>query len=443
MLNVIISHELTVFLNIIGCKRLESLQRNFHKLECLQTLSCDGCSNLKSFPNIEKEMRSLRKLHLRHTGIMELPSSISNLNGLEKLDLGYCKNLSSLPDSIYSLSSLQTLNLLECSKLVGFPGINIGSLKALKYLDLSYCENIESLLNNIGSLSSLHTLSLVGCSKLKGFPDINFGSLKALESLDFSGCRNLESLPVSIYNVSSLKTLRITHCPKLKDMLEIQLGVDWRPPRTCHISNSAIIWDDHWHDCFSSLEALDSQCPLSSLVELSVRKFCDMEEDILSGSFHLSSLEILSLGNFPSVAGGILDEIFHLSSLVELSLTRCKPTEEGIPSDIWNLSLLQQLSLHDCNLMEGNILNHICHLTSLEKLHLGWNHFSSIPAGISRLSNLKALDLSHCKKLQQIPELPSSLRFLDAHCSDGISSSPSLLTIIHSMVNCFKSEIEV
>ncbi|KAJ9676040.1 hypothetical protein PVL29_024839 [Vitis rotundifolia] len=166
-----------------------------------------------------------------------------------------------------------------------------------------------------------------------------------------------------------------------------------------------------------------------------------MEKDILSGSFHLSSLQILSLGNFPSMAEGILDKIFHLSSLVKLYLTKCKLKEEGIPSDIRNLSPLQQLSLHDCNLMEGKILNHICHLTSLEELYLGWNHFSSIPAGISRLSNLKALDLSHCKNLQQIPELPSSLRFLDAHCSDGISSSPSLLPS-HSMVNCFKSRIE-
>ena len=339
-------------------------------------------------------MRSLRKLNLSHTSIMELTSSIRHLNGLEELDLSNCKNLLSLPDSIGSLNSLQTLDLVECSKLVGFTNINIGSLKAL-------------------------------------------------ELLDFSRCRNLESLPVSIYNLSSLKTLGITNCPKLEEMLEIKLGVDWPfSPLTCHISNSAITWYDDWHDCFSSLEALNPQCPLSSLVELSVRKFYGMEEDILSGSFHLSSLKILSLGNFPSMAGGILDKIFHLSSLVKLSLTKCKPTEEGIPSDIRNLSPLQQLSLHDCNLMEGKILNHICHLTSLEELYLGWNHFSSIPAGISRLSNLKALDLSHCKKLQQIPELPSSLRFLDAHCPDRISSSPLLLPI-HSMVNCFKSKIEV
>ncbi|XP_034679882.1 disease resistance protein RPV1-like [Vitis riparia] len=428
-------------LELTGCERLESLPRNLHKLECLQTLSCNGCSNLKSFPEIKEEMRSLRKLNLSHTGITELPSSIGNLNGLEDLDLGYCRNLLSLPDSIYSLSSLRTLDLVECSELVGFPDINIGSLKALEYLDLSWCENLESLPNSIGGLSSLQTLLLKRCSKLKGFPDINIGSLKALESLDFSCCRNLESLPVSIYNLSSLKSLKVTNCPKLKEMLEMKLGIDPSPwlfsPVTCHISNSKIIWDDG----FSSLEALNPQCLLSSLVELSVRKFYGMEKDILSGSFHLSSLQILSLGNFPSMAEGILDKIFHLSSLVKLSLTKCKLKEEGIPSDIRNLSPLQQLSLRDCNLMEGKILNHICHLTSLEELYLGWNHFSSIPAGISRLSNLKALDLSHCKNLQQIPELPSSLRFLDAHCSDGISSSPSLLPI-HSMVNCFKSEIE-
>ncbi|XP_034679886.1 disease resistance protein RPV1-like [Vitis riparia] len=433
-------------LNLSLCSKLKSLPRNLHKLKCLQTLSCDYCSNLESFPEIEEEMRSLRKLNLSYTGITELPSSIRHLNGLEHLDLSSCNNLLSLPDSISSLSSLRTLSLKFCSKLKDFAYINIGSLKALKFFDLSWCENLESLPNSIGSLSSLQTLLLRRCSKLKSFPDINIGSLKALESLDFFGCRNLESLPESIYNLSSLKTLQINGCPKLKEMLEIKLAVcsrTWQfAPLTCHISNSAIIWDYGRHNYFSLLEALDPRCPLSSsLEELSVRKFFGMEEHILSGSFHLSSLQILSLGSFPRVVEGFLDDIFHLSSLVELYLTKCKPKEEGIPSDIWNLSPLQKLSPRDCNLMEGKILKHICHLTSLEVLHLGWNHFSSIPAGRSRLSNLKALDLSDCKNLLQLPELPSSLRVLDAHCSDGISSSPSLLPI-HSMVNCFKSEIE-
>ena len=138
--------------------------------------------------------------------------------------------------------------------------------------------------------------------------------------------------------------------------------------------------------------------------------------------------------------GGILGDIFHLSSLVNLSLRNCKLMEDGIPGDIWNLPSLLKLSLSNCNLTEGEILNHICYLSSLEELYLDQNHFRSIPTGISQLSNLKGLSLSHCKNLLQIPELPASLRFLDAHCSHAISSSPSFLPI-HSMVNCFKSEL--
>ncbi|RVW11952.1 hypothetical protein CK203_091835 [Vitis vinifera] len=39
----------------------------------------------------------------------------------------------------------------------------------------------------------------------------------------------------------------------------------------------------------------------------------------------------------------------------------------------------------------------------------------SIPSGISQLCKLRYLDISHCKMLQDIPELPSSLREIDAH----------------------------
>ena len=136
----------------------------------------------------------------------------------------------------------------------------------------------------------------------------------------------------------------------------------------------------------------------------------------------------------------IEDSSYHQRE--ELSLSECNLMEVGTLHYVWNLSSLLRLYLRNCNLMEGEIPNHIWHLSSLEELYLDGNHFSSLPAGINRLTNLRVLDLSHCKNLQQIPELPSSLRFLDAHCSGGISSSPSPLPI-HSMVNCFKPEIPV
>lgn len=107
---------LTVFfLNMTGCRRLERLPGNIHKLKRLQTLSCSFCLEMKSFPEIEENMGKLRELNFRRTGITELPSSIRHLNGLEDLDLSCCTRLWNLPDSICCLSSLQALSLAGCS----------------------------------------------------------------------------------------------------------------------------------------------------------------------------------------------------------------------------------------------------------------------------------------------------------------------------------------
>ena len=65
------------------CKNLESLPSTICELKSLTTLSCSGCSRLKSFPEIPpKGLENLRKLHLDGTAIQELPSSIGSLKGL-------------------------------------------------------------------------------------------------------------------------------------------------------------------------------------------------------------------------------------------------------------------------------------------------------------------------------------------------------------------------
>ena len=338
-----------------------------------------------------------------------------------------CIRLKNLPRNLHKLECLQTLLLKGCSNLKNFPEIK-DDMKNLKMLDLSK-------------------------TAIKELPS-SIGHLQALENLDLSGCEDLESLPVSICNLSSLQTLNVNNCQKLEGILMLDLGGDLCSLRsvhvTCHVLKSGVIWSN---DRFSSLKTLNPHCgqreeeilnhicPLSSLVQLSVRNSSLVEREILSDSFRLSSLQVLSLRNLHPLKWEILSYISHQSSLVELSLSKCNLMEVGIPHDIIrNLSSLLSLSLSNCNLMEGEILNHIWQLSSLEKLSLDRNHFSSLPAGISQLSNLKGLKLSHCKNLLQIPELPSSVQFLDANCSDGISSRPSVPPI-RSLINCFKSEL--
>ena len=271
--------------------------------------------------------------------------------------------------------------------------------------------------------------------------------LNGLEYFDLSQCKNLVSLPESICNLRSLEILDVRGCSKL-ERLVVEPNEEWY--LTCCILKPGITWDN---DCFSSLNTLNLQShqmeaeapnhpilPLLSLVELSVRNSRYLRN--FSDGFHLSSLKVLSVGNFNPVARGLIfNGIFLQSSLRRLSLHNCNLMEKGIIStNIWNLSSLVSLSLSNCSLREGDILNHICHLSSLKELSLEANHFSSIPDSFNRLSNLRGLNLSHCKQLRYIPELPSSLLFLDAHCSDGISSSPSLVSL-YSKFNRFETEL--
>ncbi|RVW38663.1 putative WRKY transcription factor 19 [Vitis vinifera] len=84
-----------------GCVNLELLPRGIYKWKHLLTLSCNGCSKLERFPEIKGNMRELRVLDLSGTAIMDLPSSITHLNGLQTL---------LLKDS-YALALMQIGNL--------------------------------------------------------------------------------------------------------------------------------------------------------------------------------------------------------------------------------------------------------------------------------------------------------------------------------------------
>ena len=268
--------------------------------------------------------------------------------------------------------------------------------------------------------------------------------LNGLEYFNLSCCENLVSLPESICNLRSLKTLDVHGCSKLERLVVMPNEECYL---TCHILKLGITWSN---GRFSPLDTLNLQShqmeaevpnhphfSLSSLVELSVTNNSGYYH-----GFHLSSLKVLSIGNFNPVARGLIfNDIFLQSSLRRLSLHNCNLMEKGIIStNIWNLFSLVSLSLSNCSLRGGDILNHICHLSSLKELSLEGNHFRSIPASINRLSNLRGLNLSHCKQLQDIPEIPSSLLFLDAHCSDGISSNLSLVSL-NSQFSHFKTEL--
>ena len=270
--------------------------------------------------------------------------------------------------------------------------------------------------------------------------------LKGLEYLNLKGCDSLLSLPDSICNLRSLKTLNIDFCWELKKLPENLKSLQ--------------CLEKFYAQCVNcQLPFLSGLC---SLRELVVSDPNLRQGAILSDISCLHSLQRLKLSHCNLVEGEIPTEKFYaqrvncqlpslsgLCSLRELDVSHSNLRQGAILSGISCLYSLQRLNLSYCNLVEGEIPTEICHLSMLKALDLSGNHFSSLPAGISQLSELRVFRLRHCKMLQEIPELPSSLRDIDAHdcaCLKTLSSSASLpwkRQLWCSLFNCFKSEVQV
>ena len=221
--------------------------------------------------------------------------------------------------------------------------------------------------------------------------------LKGIQYLDLAHCENLESLPESISNLISLKTLIVQNCSKL-----------YKIP--------------------------------------SMLRLCDDVESFLSHEAESPVIAIPIPGN--SQHWNLEPEFIQRGSPQPESPSKRSRWEddqmtEVILSDDCSLYWLEELDLSYCNLEEGGITSEVFHLPSLQVLNLSGNNFLKIPPNISNLSKLKILKMSHCKLLLEIPDLPSSIREIDAHGCAYLLPLRWHSQLFHSLLNCLKSDIQV
>ena len=151
----------------------------------------------------------------------------------------------------------------------------------------------------------------------------------------------------------------------------------------------------------------------------------------------LRSLEILILLGCSKLAN-LPENLGKIESLKELDLTAAAIRE--VPSSI---------SFLICRGCEKQFfksrLDSVFCVHSLKYLALSTsNLIFALPASISQLPKLEALDLGNCIQLHSLPDLPSNVRYINAKGCSSLEPSPALLSMSNllqpsiSFFNCCK-----
>ncbi|KAL4622191.1 hypothetical protein ACB092_06G279900 [Castanea dentata] len=168
------------YLNLNGCKRSQPeslwispskipksvniLLDSVHGLSSLKELCLSDCDlSDDTIPKGLESLCALLALDLQSNRFHALPSSLSGLSRLRRLNLDCCRELQSIPDLPTSLNSLHARN---CTALERMP--------------------------NVSKISSMETLFLTNCHKLVEIPGLD-KMLKYFGILHMEGCNNMIS----------------------------------------------------------------------------------------------------------------------------------------------------------------------------------------------------------------------------------------------------------
>ncbi|KAH0920437.1 hypothetical protein HID58_028097 [Brassica napus] len=140
----------------------------------------------------------------------------------------------------------------------------------------------------------------------------------------------------------------------------------------------------------------------------------------LSKATNLESLKLSNCDNLVEIPDSSLRQ---LNKLVHCKLSNCKNLK-SLPNNI-NLKSLRSLYLNGCSsLEEFPFISE-----TVEKLLLNETSIQQVPPSIERLTRLKDIRLSGCKKLMNLPDCIKNLKFLNdlglANCPN-VTSFPEL-----------------
>ncbi|XP_052736644.1 disease resistance protein Roq1-like [Vigna angularis] len=264
-------------------------------------------------------------------------------------------------------SCLSNMDFSYNQRIIEIP--DVSELQNLRELRLDHCRNLIAVHQSVGFLKWLSHLSVSECTKLQNFLSRMF--LPSLEVFDLNLCE------------------RISHFPEIMQ--------ETTKPLKIYMINTGI------HELPESIGKL------IGLV------FIDISNN-------------RQLKYLPS-------NLFMLPNVDSFKIKACSKLGESFrslvphPSKVNVRSKLRSLNFQKGNLSDEDLLAIICYFPKLEELIVSENNFVSIPSCINECGDLTSLDLNGCKKLKKIPEF-TGLRILDVHhCFylEEISELPSIV----------------
>ncbi|KAK7340285.1 hypothetical protein VNO77_20987 [Canavalia gladiata] len=363
------------FLNLDGLQL--PMERTFLP-SSLKVLQWRGFSS-QALPLTDEKYEFI-SIELSHSKIEKVWHGKKLLEKLKHMDLSFSKNLKVL-SNFSGAPNLDTLNLEGCTSLTKVHA-SILRHKNLVLMNLKDCKSLEFLPGEL-EMSSLKELILTGCSKFEIVPKMG-KCMKVLSKFSLGGTA-IRKLPTSLEFLIGLEVLNLKDCKKLVSL----------PDTLCGLK------------CLKILDI--SGCSKLCKLPKGLEEMNSMQELLASGTV----IEF----NESSVNSHFLKWLFG-----------SQPT--SIPPSILNLSSLSVMDLSYCNLSEDSIPHDFWLLSSLVFLDLSGNNFVAPPTCIPKLSKLEVLRLNRCGKLQMLPELPSSIRTLDAsNCHSLQAFNPSTLFV--------------
>ncbi|KAL4357527.1 hypothetical protein AHAS_Ahas09G0195600 [Arachis hypogaea] len=284
-----------------------------------------------------------------------------------------------------------------------------------------WCEDdIDLVLKQHKESKTTHSIVLHGMELYKTavrWRDLSFSNICQLKLLI------LDDVKAPILNniLSSLRVLQWRGCP----METMPLTDQYYELVEIDLCRSSIVIPWNGKKSCNNLEILGDKMEMSSLNKLDLL-LCDSLRKLPEFGKCMKQLSILNLGGteieeLPTMLG-------NLVGLSELGINgysehRSVPNIVGVLCSMSRLTSLSSLKLWGCFPAESALYYNLGRLSSLTYLDLSWNRFARVPLSIHELPRLTRLQLYLCHKLEVLPELPSSLRELDASSCTSLDAS--------------------